>query len=58
MDAASQTVPKEEFEEPGIKKPWLTSLFDMIRQQPLGTAGAIIVIIMVFLAIFAEIVAP
>ena len=50
MDAVSQTIPEEEFEEPATKKPWLTSLFDMIRQQPLGTAGAIIVIIMVFLA--------
>ena len=58
MDATSQTIPGEEIEEPATSKPWLVSLFDMIRQQPLGAAGAIIVIIMVFLAIFAEVVAP
>jgi ABC-type dipeptide/oligopeptide/nickel transport system permease subunit len=58
MDATSQTIPGEEVEEPATSKPWLVSLFDLIRQQPLGAAGAIIVIIMVFLAIFAEFVAP
>jgi len=58
MDATSQTIPEEEVEEPAPSKPWLVSLFDLIRQQPLGAAGAIIVIIMVFLAIFAEVVAP
>ena len=58
MDATSQTIPEEEVEELAKSKPWLVSLFDLIRQQPLGAAGAIIVIIMVFLAIFAEVVAP
>ena len=58
MDATSQTIPEEEVEELAKSKPWLVSLFDLIRQQPLGAAGAIIVIIMVFLAIFAEFVAP
>ena len=58
MAATSQTIPEEEVEERANSKPWLVSLFDLIRQQPLGAAGAIIVIIMVFLAIFAEGVAP
>ena len=58
MDATSQTIPEEEVEELAKSKPWLVSLFDLIRQQPLGAAGAIIVIIMGFLAIFAEVVAP
>ena len=58
MDATSQTIPGKEIEEPAASKPWLTSLFDLIRQQPLGAAGAFIVIIMVFLAVFANLVAP
>ena len=58
MNATSQTIPGEEIEEPAASKPWLVSLFDLIRQQPLGAAGAFIVIIMVFLAVFANLVAP
>ena len=58
MDAVSQTIPGEKIEEPAASKPWQVSLFDLIRQQPLGAAGAFIVIIMVFLAVFANLVAP
>jgi len=41
-----------------IRKPWYVKLRDLIRRQPLGTAGAFVVILMVLATIFAEVLSP
>ena len=41
-----------------IRKPWYVKLGDLIRRQPLGTAGAFVVILMVLATIFAEVISP
>jgi len=43
-----------DIEEPTEKKPLWVVLGKLIRRQPLGAAGAAIVIVMLFLSIFAE----
>ena len=39
-------------------KPWWVKLWGLCKRQPLGTAGALIVIGMVFMTIFAEYLSP
>ena len=46
-----------EFVLPEKKTVWDTIL-RMLRKQPLGSAGAIVIIVMAFAAIFADYVAP
>ena len=41
-----------------IRKPWYVKLKDLMRRQPLGTAGAFVVILMVLATIFAEVISP
>ena len=40
------------------KKPWHVAALDLARRQPLGAAGAFIVIIMILTAASAEFIAP
>ena len=47
---------KKTLEEPDIKVPWTQSLLKNARNHPLGTAGAAIVIAMVFMSVFAEVI--
>lgn len=60
MDARSETQISSdvELEEPAKFPSLLISSLDMARRQPLGAAGAIIVIVMIFMAIFANFLAP
>ena len=46
------------FEEPAALKPWHVKLRETARKQPVGVAGAIIVILMVLMAVFADVVTP
>ena len=45
-------------EKPAERDPLLTVLLGLIRRQPLGAIGALIVVVMIFLAAFAELIAP
>jgi peptide/nickel transport system permease protein len=54
----SQSITGAELEEPAKSQSWLISVLDLARRQPLGAAGAIIVIGMIFMAIFADFLAP
>jgi len=47
-----------EFEEIGKKQTWLDRLRIFWRQQPLGAFGGVIVLVMVFMALFADFLAP
>jgi peptide/nickel transport system permease protein len=40
------------------KKSWTKVVLGLIRSKPLGAAGAFIVLVMILMAVFAEIVAP
>ena len=44
----------DEFEE----KSWSSQLIDMIRRQPLASAGGLVVLIMIFATIFADFLSP
>ena len=45
-------------EELPEKKSWTKVVLGLIRSKPLGAAGAFIVLVMILMAVFAEIVAP
>ncbi|MDP6766109.1 MAG: ABC transporter permease, partial [SAR324 cluster bacterium] len=40
------------------KDPWYSVALDLIKRKPLGAAGAFIVLIMILMAVFAELIAP
>ena len=54
---ATSELPNEEFVLPKQKTIWDTVL-RMLRKQPLGSAGALVIIIMGFAGLFAEQIAP
>ena len=54
MATVSEIEIETETEKPAEKKPWPQSLAKMIRRQPLGAAGAVIVIAMFLMAAFAD----
>ena len=58
MVTTSEARVEAEFEELTDKKPWGAEVREFMRKQPLGTFGAGIVFIMVFAAIFADVIAP
>ena len=51
-DSAQFIVPDE------VRKPWYVRFGDLMRRQPLGTAGAFVVVLMVLATIFAEVLSP
>jgi len=56
--AVSEVQVEAQFETFAEKKPVTSVVPDLMRRKPLGAAGAIIVIIMILMAIFADIVSP
>ncbi len=54
MVSVSENKVETGFEEPIARKPWLSVMGGLIRRQPLGAAGAGIVISMVLMTIFAD----
>lgn len=49
-------VPVEDVDE--FRRPWLRSTLRFLRKQPLGTFGLVIVIIIAFAGIFANVISP
>ena len=47
-----------EVEELTRKEPWLATLLGMMRRWPLGAAGAIIVVLMIVMALLADLITP
>ncbi len=45
-------------EELPKSKTWLGAALEMMRKQPLGAAGGFVVLVMIFMAVFAELIAP
>lgn len=58
MATISEVRVEAEAETLGDKKPISWIIFSLMRRKPLGAAGAIIVIVMILMAIFANVVAP
>lgn len=56
MSTPQATIEFEDIELP--KKPIPARIWDLCRRQPLGAFGAVVVIIMVVMAIFANVVSP
>ena len=55
MKTVSEIEVESDFEELSEKKPWYQAFWELIRKQPLGAAGGGIVVVMIFVAIFAEV---
>jgi peptide/nickel transport system permease protein len=58
MAVTSEVLVESEFEDLRSKKPIASVILDLMRRNPLGAAGAIIVIIMILMAAFADVVTP
>ena len=54
---ATSELPNDEFVLPKQKTIW-DNILRMLRRQPLGSAGAVVIILMAFAAVFAESIAP
>lgn len=58
MAVVSEVQVEAGLEELTPKKPWHAVAIELIRRYPLGTAGAVIVVVMVVLAVFADVLSP
>ena len=58
MAVVSEVPVEAGLEELAPAKPWHAVAIDLIRRYPLGAAGAVIVFVMIFLALFADLIAP
>ena len=56
MSTIAEIDVEAEFEELAEKKPWPQVLAKLVRRQPLGAAGASIVVVMLLMSSFAEFV--
>ncbi len=58
MAIVSEAQVEGEFEELVEEKPWLEVCIGLSRQYPLGAFGGVVVLVMIFLAIFANVLSP
>ncbi len=58
MAMISEVQVEGEFEELAEKKPWLEISLGLTRSYPLGAFGGIVVLVMIFLAVFANVLSP
>ncbi len=58
MVTTSEARVEAAFEELAVERPLLSKVKEFARKQPLGTFGAVIVLVMVFSALFADFIAP
>ena len=59
LDPASVVTARvEDFDEPFVALGWHSALWRTIRRKPLGAAAGAMILLLVFLAIFADVVAP
>ena len=52
--AAAEIQVEADFEELAEKKPWFARTIDMARRQPLAASGFVIIVVMLLMAIFAD----
>jgi peptide/nickel transport system permease protein len=58
MVVVSESMVESEIEELAESKPWLETLGALSRKYPLGAFGAVVVVVMFVLAIFANVLSP
>ena len=58
MAVVSEVPVEAGLEELFPAKPWHAVAIDLIRRYPLGTGGAVIVVVMIVLAVFADVLSP
>jgi peptide/nickel transport system permease protein len=58
MAVVSEVPVEAGLEELAPAKPWHAVAIDLIRKYPLGTGGAVIVVVMILLAVFADVLSP
>ena len=58
MAVISESLAESEYEELAQEKPWLQVTVDLTRQYPLGAFGGVIVVGLIFLAVFANVLSP
>jgi len=58
MAVISESLAEGEYEELVQKKPWLEVSLQLTRQYPLGAFGGVIVVVMIFMAVFANVLTP
>ena len=58
MAMVSEVQVEGEFEELAEKRPWLEVCIGLTRSYPLGAFGGLVVLAMIFLAIFANVLSP
>ena len=58
MAAISEVAVEAKFEDLEDKKPFGQVVLQLIRRKPLGAAGAMIVIVMILMAVFANVLTP
>ncbi len=58
MAVVSEVQVEAEIEELADKGAWYSVAVDLIRNQPLGAAGAVVVLLMIFTAVFADVITP
>jgi peptide/nickel transport system permease protein len=54
MTTVSEIQVEADFEELAPQKSWMQIMSEMVRKQPLGAAGGLIVILMILMAVFAN----
>lgn len=55
MTTVSEIQVESDFEELSAKKPWSQVAAELVRKEPLGAAGGAIVVLMILMAIFANV---
>jgi peptide/nickel transport system permease protein len=58
MTVVSEAVVEAEIEDLSTRKPWRAVAREFLRKYPLGAAGLAVVVIMMFVSLFAEVIAP
>ncbi len=58
MAVISESLAEGEYEELVQTKPWLEVTVGLTRQYPLGAFGGVIVVVMIFMAVFADVLTP
>ena len=58
MDLSSQNANTAELLEVSRSRKWWRTLLDIARRKPLGTAGAIVTLALIFAAVFAPVISP
>ena len=58
MAVISESLTESEYEELVQTKPWLEVSLQLTRQYPLGAFGGVIVVVMIFMAVFANVLTP